>query len=153
MVGAWLRANPHLVQERSITPATLLACTTLAKAREEAVDEAVAAAADIDGFTEREAARDVLEHNEWVVNEVCPEKAGPAAAFAVDDLVEPDDAAVDGLYDLTLRLAGGGGAHAGRAGGYNARTLNPRVYARGSERPIRKDSPYAREDPHPVPAP
>ncbi len=147
LLTVWLRAHPELVEERSITLATLLACTSLAEAKAKAVDEAVvtavlkrmhgkpagwfaflrvhagcrAAAADVDAFAERKAARDVLEHNEGVVNDVYAEKAGPAAAFVADDLVEPDDAAIDALYDMTLRLAGGVAADAERAATMPAR--------------------------------
>lgn len=136
LLTVWLRAHPELVEERSITLATLLACTTLAEAKATAVDEAVTAAvlkrmygrpagwfaflrdhaggraakADVDRFVERKAARDALEHNDGLVGDAYADKAGPAAAYAVGDLVEPDDAAIDDLYELVLRLVAEAGA-------------------------------------------
>ena len=141
LLGVWLRAHPDLIVEKSITLASLLASTDLTEAKATAVDEAATTAvlqrmygkpagwfaflrthagvqlakADVDAFVERKAARDVLEHNEGVVNDVYAEKAGPAAAFAADDLVEPDDAGIDALYDLALRLLGDAAADAVRA--------------------------------------
>jgi hypothetical protein len=125
-----LIAFPHLVEEKSITLATLLAAADLAEARQRAIAEAVESAiskkmlgkpagwftylrenlgstatkTDSERFIERKAARDVLEHHNGIVDASYLSKAGSAAAFSQGHLIEPDDVAINELYNPVTRL-------------------------------------------------
>jgi hypothetical protein len=59
---------------------------------------------DVARFCERKAARDVLEHHNGIVDPSYLEKVGSVAQFKVGDLFDPDDAAVDEVYDLVKGL-------------------------------------------------
>jgi hypothetical protein len=130
LLRIWLTQYPESVQAKSITLATLLSASDLATAKKLATEEAVEAtilkillgkpsnwfaylksnlgsklpASDSSAFIERKAVRDALEHHDGEIDASYIEKAGAAIVFKVGDLVVPDDAAIDQLYDLVVRL-------------------------------------------------
>ena len=137
----WLRRFPGIVDGKSIPLSEILAATDLADVKARATDRAVESTIlgklidrpwnwfvylrkhcgckvsndDVLNFTERKAARDVLEHHDGEVDPSYLVKAGAAAVYTVGDLIEPGDADLDALYDSVRRLicviAGDAGRH------------------------------------------
>jgi hypothetical protein len=126
LLKLWLTRFPAIVEEKSITLAAILESGDLAELKQQAISQAVDAAilgrmmgkpskwfsylkqhlgstlseGDAAVFIEQKASSDVLEHHEGVVDASYLEKSGAAAKYAVGDLIEPDDEAIDRLYDL-----------------------------------------------------
>lgn len=73
-------------------------------ALERAVGLGCPAAVEIDRLAEMKAARDLLEHNEGVVNETYLRKAGSQARYPLGDFVEIDDPYHFGCWLLTRKV-------------------------------------------------
>jgi len=130
LLRLWLAEKPALLSEKAIDVATLLACRTLADARTAAVHEAAEStiaglmfgrperwfnylrknlsvrisAVDETAFVEMKARRDVLEHNNGIVESMYLEKAKAAAKFSSGDRIEVVESDVDEAYDVVQRL-------------------------------------------------
>jgi hypothetical protein len=130
LLRLWLHANPALLSEKALNVATLLASQSLADAQREAVREAVDSMIadkmygrpdkwfnylkhslavqfrlnDQPSFIEMKARRDVLEHNNGIVEATYVEKAKAAAKYKVGERVELADEDVDEAYRLTRDL-------------------------------------------------
>jgi hypothetical protein len=130
LLRAWLTEFPAAVTAKSITLGEVLAGNDLPDLKSRAIVEAVEGTildklkakpaawfgylrthlgcrrttGEIEHFAERKAARDVLEHHDGVVDDGYVEKAGNAAVFTLGDHFEPDDAAIDSLYDFVRSL-------------------------------------------------
>jgi hypothetical protein len=130
LLRAWLSAFPDIVNGKTVTLETVRSSNDLAAVQKAAIEQAVESKlldllkgrpagwftflnthletrvdpADASAFSERKAARDVLEHHNGVVDASYAVKAGSAAVFQTGDFFDPDDRTIDGLYDLVKRL-------------------------------------------------
>ena len=130
LLRLWLHEFPRTAEGKSITLVEILAATDLADVKARATAAAVEATildklkskptawftylrkhlgcttddATVARFAERKAARDVLEHHDGLVDPSYVDKSAGAAFYAAGELIEPDDAAIDALYDMVRGL-------------------------------------------------
>ena len=130
LLRLWLNEFPRAAEGKSITLVEILAAADLADVRARATAEAVESTildklkakpkawfgylrkhlgcttgdAEVARFAERKAARDVLEHHDGLVDPSYVDKSAGVALYTAGELIEPDDAAIDALYDMVRGL-------------------------------------------------
>jgi hypothetical protein len=130
VLRVWLPSHPELITEKALNVGTLLASRTLAEAQHAAIQEAVEStvadkmygrpdrwfnylrklfAVQVDAanelsFVEMKARRDVLEHNDGIVEATYREKAKGAVKYNVGDRVQLSDQDVNDAFQRTGNL-------------------------------------------------
>ena len=130
LIRFWLHKHPGLISEKAITVAVLFASPTLEDAQNAAVEEAIDstisdkmygrpekwfaylkknlgvqfAVQDELDFVEMKARRDVLEHNNGIIEAVYSQKAKNASKYVMGVQVQITDQDIDDAYQLVKRL-------------------------------------------------